>query len=108
MQENGSNPDFAECRQFPETVRLLWEGTQQALNEWGMDHSDLVSLCDIILRLAEHRLLVIAKCVPSAESRQAAERVQYYLKQAQTLRQWAATPPAEPDWAEVERKLHSA
>jgi hypothetical protein len=107
MQENGTQPQFAECSQFPEAVRLLWEGTQKALDEWGTDRSDLVSLCDIIVRLADHRLQVVASCGSPPGSEQVAEQLRHYRRLASDLLQWAAKPPPEPDWAKVADKLPS-
>jgi hypothetical protein len=108
MPANGTQPQVAECSHFPEAVRLLWEATQKAVEEWGTDRSDLVSLCDIIVRLAEHRLLVIASCGSPPASEQIAEQVRHYRQLASDLRQWAAKPPPEPDWAKVADKLLSA
>lgn len=107
MQENGTQPEFAECFQFPDAVRLLWEGTQKALGEWGMDQKDLLSLCDIIVRLADHRLLLIAKCGSPGGSEEVADQVQHYRKMASDLLQWAAASVTEPDWSAIAEKLKS-
>jgi hypothetical protein len=107
MSENGNQHEFAECLQFPEAVRLLWEGTQKALEEWGMDRSDLVSLCDIVVRLADHRLLLIAKCGSPPGSEQITEQVRHYRNLASELLRWASAPPPEPDWGKVAEKLQS-
>jgi hypothetical protein len=106
MQENGIHGEFLERFQSPEAIRLLWEGTRKAL-DGGMDHDDLVSLCDIIVRIADHRLLLMqAKCdPPSAESEAAAEQLRLYRKMASELLQWAKKPAPEPNWAAVAENL---
>ncbi len=83
MQENGPQREPSERFPSPEAVRLLWEGTRKAL-DGGIDTKDLVSLCDIIVRLADHRLLLLkVKCdPPSTESQEAIEQLQYYRKLA--------------------------
>lgn len=108
MQENGTKSEFAECFRYPEAVRLLWEGTRKAL-DGGVDHKDLVSLCDIIVRLADHRLLFLqakGDC-SSADSGEAAEQLRQYRKLASDLLQWAAQPVPEPNWASIAEKLAS-
>lgn len=108
MQENGTKPELTERFRYPEAVRLLWEGTRKAL-DGGVDHNDLISLCDIIVRLADHRLLFIqAKGdASSAESVQATEQLRQYRKMASDLLQWAAKPAPEPDWTSIAEKLAS-
>jgi hypothetical protein len=73
-----------------------------------MDRRDLVSLCDIIVRLADHRLLVIASSGSPPGSEQVAERVRHYRQLASEMLQRASRLPSEPDWAKVADKLHSA
>ncbi|MHB1424880.1 MAG: hypothetical protein ACYC3I_17045 [Gemmataceae bacterium] len=89
-------------------MRSLWEGTRKAL-ERGIDHDDLVSLCNIIIRLADHRLLFIqVKGDPaSAENKEAAEQLRLYRKLASDLLQWATKPVPEPDWAAIAENLKS-
>jgi hypothetical protein len=108
MQENETDQEMFERFQSPGTVRLLWEGTRKAL-DGGIDHDDLVSLCDIIVRLADRRLLMIqAKGGPSAaESKAAAEQLRHYHKMASELLQWAKKPAPEPDWAAIAENLKS-
>lgn len=108
MQENGTHGEFAQRFRSPETVRLLWEGTRKAL-DGGIDHADLLSLLDIIVRLADHRLLFIQVTCdpPSAESDVVAEQLRLYRKMAFELLQWAKKPAPEPDWAAVAEYLKS-
>lgn len=109
MQENGTQSELAERFRFPESVRLLWEGTRKAI-DGGIDTKDLVSLCDIIVRLADHRLLFLeAGCgSPEAETMQAANQLRHYRKLASDLLQWATRPMPEPDWAVVAERMASA
>jgi hypothetical protein len=88
-------------------IRLLWEGTQKALEELGMDRGDLVSLCNIIVRLADHSVLHIEARVPHPESNQGVEQIRHYRELASNLLRWASTPAREPDWREVSEKLRS-
>jgi hypothetical protein len=107
MSKDATEPEFAVCVQFPEAVRLLWEGTQKALDEWGMDRSDVASLCDIIVRLADHRLMVIKVKGSSPGSKQVADQVRHYRELASELSRWAGAPQPEPDWVQVSEKLQS-
>jgi hypothetical protein len=108
MPRNGNDQELTECFQFPEAVRLLWEGTHKAVEEWGIDRNDLASLCDIIVRLADHRLMVIECSGSPPGSEKVAERVRHYRDLAADLLQRAAAPLPEPDWGEVDQKLRSA
>jgi hypothetical protein len=105
MPESAIQPQFTVS---PEAVRLLWEGTRKAVEEWGMDSEDLASLCDIIVRLVDHRLLVLASCEAAPESAQVAEKLQSYRQQAMDWLQRARRQPVEPDWNEVAAKLQAA
>lgn len=109
MQKKETDQEISERFQSPEAVRLLWEGTRKAL-DGGLDNDDLVSLCDIIVRLADHRLLILqVKCdPPSVEAEIAAEQLRTYRKMASDLLQWAKKPAPEPDWAAVAESLKSA
>jgi hypothetical protein len=91
-----------------EATRLLWEGTQKALDESGLDRRDLVSLCDIIVRLADHSLLRVEAKVSRPESDQDVQQIRHYRELASDLLRWASTPAPEPDWSEVSKKLRSA
>jgi hypothetical protein len=108
MQENATKPDLAEHFRFPEAVHLLWEGTRKAI-DGGIDTKDLVALCDIIVRLADHRLLFLqAECgSPAAESQEAANQLRHYRKLASDLLQWASRPMPEPDWAVIAERMAS-
>src|SRR5947209_19704747 len=97
MPDNGPQPGLAD---FPEALRLLWEGTWKAA-EWGIDRADLVSLCDIIVRLADHRLMFIEAKGSPPGSEHIADLVRHYHKLAADLHRWAVTPPPEPDWGKV-------
>jgi hypothetical protein len=108
MPSNRPHAELAECFRFPEAVRLLWEGTRKAVEEWGIDRADLVSLCEVIVRLADHRLMVIEACGNPPGSEHIADQVRHYHQLASDLHRWAATPPPEPDWGEVAEKLQSA
>lgn len=107
MQETGANWEPAEHLQSSDAVRLLWEGTRKAL-DGGMDTKDLASLCDIIVRLADHRLLIIRAASSSAETEEAAKQIQYYRELAADVLQRASRPAPEPDWAAVAESLASA
>lgn len=87
-------------------MRLLWEGTRKAL-DGGIDTEDLVSLCSVIVRLADHRLLILESCEPLSETQEAADQLQHYRKMASDLLQWATKPAPEPDWARLSEKLKS-
>jgi hypothetical protein len=108
MQENGTKTEYAERFRFPEAVRLLWDGTRRAI-DGGIDTKDLVSLCDIIVRLADHRLLFTqAECdSPAAESHEVANQLRHYRKLASDLLQWASRPMPEPDWAVIAERMTS-
>ena len=86
---------------------MLWDGAWKAAEESGIDRSDLASLCDIIVRLADHRLLVIEVNDSPAGSEQIAAEVRRYRDLAADLHRTASAPPPEPDWREVAAKLHS-
>jgi hypothetical protein len=73
-----------------------------------MDSEDVASLCDIIVRLADHRLLILASCKVAPESQQVAERLQSYRQLAADWLQRATRRPAEPDWNEVAARLQAA
>ena len=107
MPRSGNDQEFPECFQFPEAVRLLWEGTQKAVEEWGLDRSDLASLCDIVVRLADHRLMVIEVCGSPPGSEKVAEQVRHYRELASDLLRSAGASPPEPAWGEVAEKLRS-
>jgi hypothetical protein len=107
MPRTGNQEEYPECFQFPEAIRLLWDGTQKALEEWGLDRSDLASLCDIVVRLADHRLMVIEACGSPLGSEKVAEQVRQYRQLAADLLRKAAASPTEPDWGEVAQKLRS-
>jgi hypothetical protein len=107
MQENGANWEPTEYLQSPDAVRHLWEGTRKAL-DGGIDTKDLVSLCDIIVRLADHRLLTIQAAPHSAEAEEAAKQIRHYLDLAAEVLQRASKPAPEPDWAAVAASLASA
>jgi hypothetical protein len=107
MPDKAPHAEFADISQFPEAVRLLWEGTRKAVDA-GIDTDDLAALCDIVVRMAEHRLLLLgAECAPSAEREQAADQLRHYRKLASDLYQWATAPVPEPDWAGAAEKLRS-
>jgi hypothetical protein len=106
LQSDETRPAMAACFQFPEAVRLLWEGTQKAVAEWGIDRRDLVSLCDVIVHLADHRLMVIEACGSPTGSEQVVDQVHYYRKLAFDLLRWAAEAPPDPAWNEVAQKLN--
>jgi hypothetical protein len=107
MPRNEAHPELAECFQLPEALRLLWEGMQKALEEWGLDRSDLASLCDVVVRLADHRLLVIQAKGSPPGSETIADQVRHYRKLASDLYRWAVASPPEPDWGQVAEKLRS-
>ena len=108
MPGNGNHQEFPECFQFPEAVRLLWEGTQKAVEEGGMAQSDLDALCDIVVRLADHRLMLIEACGSSPGSEKVMEQVRHYRELASHWLRSAAVSPPEPDWGGVAEKLRSA
>jgi hypothetical protein len=105
MPENGALP---ECCEFPESVRLLWEATQKALEESGLDRQDLALLCDVIVRLADHRLLLIEAKGSPPGSESVAAKVQDYWRLALTLRERELRSPYEPAWSSVQERLREA
>jgi len=107
MQENGIQRESSRCARSLDSVRLLWEGTQKALAE-GLDTEDLVTLCGIVVRLAEHGLLVGASASASSECEQDAEQLRSYRNKASNLLRWVSTPAGEPDWAGIAERLKSA
>jgi hypothetical protein len=86
---------------------LLWEATEKALGEAGMDRNDLASLCSIIVRLSDHRLLLIQAKYSSGEFEQAAKQVQHYRQLAWDRLQWASKSLPEPDWAEIDKRIQT-
>ncbi len=106
MPESKTQPEPAACLPSPEALRLLWEGTQKALEEWGMDRQDVASLCDIVVRLADHWLLTIGSCGSPPEG--AVGLVRHYRQSAAELLRRAAAPPPEPDWDKVAAALRAA
>jgi hypothetical protein len=108
MQENGANWEPSEHFQSSNAVRLLWEGTRKAL-DGGIDTKDLVALCDIIVRLADHRLLIIqVNCDPrSAEIEEAAKQLRHYRDLAADVFHRASKTAPEPDWAAIAESLAS-
>ncbi len=108
MQEKETDQRVFERFQSPEAVRLLWEGTRKAL-DGGLDNDDLISLCDIIVRVADRRLGIIqAKGdLSAAQSDAAAEQLRHYHQLAFELLQWAKKPAPEPDWAAIAENLKS-
>ena len=108
MSNNGNLQESPVCFQFPEAIRLLWEGAWKAAEESGIDRSDLASLCDIVVRLADHRLLVIEANASPPGSEKVAAEVRRYRDLAADLHRTASAPPPEPPWDEVAAKLRSA
>jgi len=106
MQENAVPWEPSEHTESSEAVRLLWEGTRKALNG-GIDTKDLVSLCDTIVRLADHRLLIIQVAAHSVETEEAAKQIRHYRDLAADVLQRAAKPAPEPDWAAIAESLAS-
>jgi len=107
MQEKGTNWETSELFQSSNAVRFLWEGTRKAL-DGGIDTKDLVSLCDIIVRLADHRLSIVRAAPHSAETEEAAKQIRHYRDLAADVLQQASRPAPEPDWAAVAESLASA
>ena len=107
MPNNGNHEGPPACFQFPEAVRLLWEGAWKAAEESGIDRGDLASLCDIVVRLADHRLLVIEANGSPPGSEKVAAEVRRYRDLAADLHRTASAPPPEPPWGEVAAKLRS-
>lgn len=106
MQEKGDNWGPAEHLHSADALRHLWEGTRKAL-DGGIDTKDLVSLCDIIVRLADHRLLIISVATSTAETEEAAKQIRQYRDLAAEVLQRASKPAPEPDWAAVAESLAS-
>jgi len=106
MQENKDIREISEHFHSSDAVRLLWEGTRKAL-DGGIDTKDLVSLCDIIVRLADHRLLIIQAASHSAEAEEAAKQIRQYRDVAADVLQRASKPAPEPDWVAVAESLES-
>src|SRR5262245_17317093 len=95
VPENAISQKPLDSSHSVEPVRLLWEGTRQAI-EHGIDTEDLIALCGIIMHLADHRLLRHS-CTSSGESDEGDEQLRQYRKLASDLLQWASTPAPEPD-----------
>lgn len=100
MSENAT-PQESQHAPSLEAVRLLWEGTRKAL-ERGLDHADLTALCDIISRLADHRL---ARMEAGLESDRDAEQLRRCRDESRQMFQWATKPVPEPDWNAVNERL---
>jgi hypothetical protein len=81
-------------------VRLLWEATEQALREGGMDTADVASLCDLVVRLADHRLLVAARRPGGPRDGEVAE-LESCRKQAAELLQFASAPRPDQDYEKL-------
>jgi hypothetical protein len=109
MQDDGVNQELSDSFDSPDAVRLLWEGTRKALNG-GIDTKDLAALCDIIVRLADHRLLIMqVKCDPHlAETEAAVKQLRCYRDLAASVLQKASKQAPEPDWTAVAKSLESA
>ena len=67
----------------------------------------LAALCDIVVRLADHRLMLIEVCCSPPGSEKVAEQVRHYRQLASDLLRSAAASPPEPDWGAVAEKLRS-
>ena len=105
MSENFSPQKSLDWCCSADAVRQLWVGTRKAMEE-GIDTEDLIALCGIIVRLADHRLLR-ESCNPTGESDEAAEQLRKYRKLASDLLQWASAAAPEPDWAGIAQRLES-
>lgn len=108
MAKDEIHPEHGEAVYFAESIRLLWEGTRNVVYG-GIDTKDLASLCDIIIRLADDRLLYIqVKCDPnSAEIEEAAKQIRQYREQAAEIHRRTSKPAPEPDWAAITASLSS-
>jgi hypothetical protein len=107
MQQKGTPPDVSMRPQLYDGVRLLWEGTRKTLDD-GIDPKDLVSLCDIIVRVADHRLLIIKATCGAEEGEEAAKQIRHYRDLAAEVLREASKPAPEPDWAAVAESLTAA
>jgi hypothetical protein len=104
MAKEETHPEVNEALHFAESVRKLWEATRQVVYG-GIDTNDLASLCAIVARLAEDRLLLLQSGSPSSESDAAIAQLRDYRDEAQKLLSWTKTPTPEPDWSAVAEQL---
>ena len=93
-----------EAAHFAESVRLLWEATQRVVYG-GIDTDDLVELCSIVVRLAEHRLLRLQSGAGSTDSAKAIEQLRECRDAALKVLEAVKAPAPEPDWSAVAAAL---
>jgi hypothetical protein len=105
VPENVSSQKSLDCWRSAEAVRLLWEGTRKAIDD-GIDTDALIALCEVIVRLADHRLLRESNS-SSCESEKAAEQLRHYRRLASDLLQWASAQAPEPDWERLAQRLET-
>ena len=105
MPESVSPANSLDSCRSVEAVRLLWEGTRKAIDD-GIDTDALVALCEVIVRLADHRLLRESNS-SSCESEKAAEQLRHYRRLASDLLQWASAQAPEPDWERLAQRLET-
>lgn len=106
MANEAIHPEADDARHFAESVNHLWEATRRVVYG-GIDTKDLASLCSIVARLAEHRILRLESGNNSSKSAQAIKQLRDYREEALKLLAWTKTPAPEPDWSAVAGKLAS-
>jgi hypothetical protein len=106
MVMNEIHPETDEALHFAESVRLLWEGTRQVVYG-GIDTDDLGTLCSIVARVAERRLLRLQSAPQSSELESVIKQLQDSHDSALVLLAWIKTPTPEPNWSTVAHKLAS-
>jgi hypothetical protein len=75
--------DFIERHlSFPESVRLLWEATETALQDFGLDYRNAEALAGVIVRLADERISFIDHHGRPGEHEDTRQRLLYYRDKA--------------------------
>jgi hypothetical protein len=106
MVKDAIPPEVNEPLHFAQSVRLLWEGTRQVCYG-GIDTDQLATLCSIVARLADERILRLQSGPDSASSAAAIQQLRDYHESALALLAWAKAPSPEPDWSALAEKLAS-
>jgi hypothetical protein len=82
---------------FPEYIRTLWDGLQEALADGGMDTGDVAAISGALARLAENRALWLST---NGADVKVLEKVDQYRELAVTLFQ--QTNPRPPELTDYE------
>ena len=94
--------DFVESQlAFPESVRLLWEATEAALQDFGLDYKHAAALASVIVRLADERLSVIDDHGRPGGHEDARQRLLYYRDKAAKLLAVVKAPRPDEDFEKI-------